>query len=236
VITNPEYIEEVGFIAEVIRTRRVKSVDVRVVEGAVSIVVPKDLDCERIKRILAERRLWVTNKLALHRDALPVSVKNYVSGESFSYLGRNYRLKVNAGHFEPVKLIHGRLVVTVPSSGEQQRLVRNALIRWYKHHAEQKLQLKVERYATIIGVEPSSIGVKSFKSRWGSCSAQGKIDLNWRVIMAPNRIVDYVVVHELTHLKHHDHSPQFWKQVERVLPDYLVSKAWLKDNAMRLVD
>lgn len=231
VMTNPEYIEGNGFIAEVIRTNRSKSADVRVEDGAVSVVVPKGLDCDRINQILDDKRQWIKNKIYLHRDAMPISSKDYVSGESFAYLGRNYRLKVNRGNFKPVKLIQGRLVVTVPNGKEQPHMIRNALVRWYKYHAELKLQEKAKRYAAIIGVEPADIGIKTFKSRWGSCSAKGKIDFNWKIILAPNRMVDYVVVHELCHLKHHDHSPKFWKEVERVVPDYLACREWLKDNA-----
>ena len=113
-------------------------------------------------------------------------------------------------------------------------MIRNALVRWYRHHAESKLQAKVARYSSIVGVEVVSVGVKSFKSRWGSCSAKGRIDFNWKIIMAPNRMVDYVVAHELCHLKHHDHSNKFWKEVERVIPDYLDCKQWLKTNAEKL--
>ncbi len=231
---DSEYIEGNGFIAEVIRTNRSKSADVRVEDGAVSIVVPKGLDSDRITQILDGKRQWIKNKIYLHRDAMPVSSKDFVSGESFTYLGRNYRLKVNRGHFNPVKLVQGRLLVSVPNGTEQPHMIRNALVRWYKHHAQLKLQEKSQRYAAIIGVEPADVGTKSFKSRWGSCSARGKIDFNWKIIMAPNRMVDYVVVHELCHLIHHDHSAQFWKEVERVLPDYRVCKEWLKANASKL--
>lgn len=233
-MANPEYIEGHGFIAEVIRTNRSKSADVRVEDGAVSIVVPKGLDSDRITQILDDKRQWIKNKIHLHRDAMPVSSKDYVSGESFTYLGRNYRLKVNRGHFKPVKLVQGRLIVTVPNGTEQPHMIRNALVRWYKHHAEQKLQEKAERYAAIIGVEPTGVGIKTFKSRWGSCSSKGKIDFNWKIIMAPNRMVDYVVVHELCHLMHHDHSPKFWKEVERVVPDYQTCKDWLRANSSTL--
>ena len=80
------------------------------------------------------------------------------------------------------------------------------------------------------GVEPASAGIKTFKSRWGSCSTCGDITFNWKIIIAPNRIVDYVVVHELCQLKRHDHSPVFWKCVERVVLDYKECKFWLKQN------
>lgn len=79
-----------------------------------------------------------------------------------------------------------------------------------------------------VQVEDGSVGVKTFKSRWGSCTVKDEILFNWKVIQAPQRVVDYVVTHELCHLKHHDHSAAFWHSVERVMPDYLACKDWLK--------
>lgn len=231
---SPEYLQANGFIAEVIRTQRVKSADIRVEEGRVSIIVPDQLPLDRITKLLKNKDRWIREKISLQREALPTSCKQYISGESFSYLGRNYRLKVIDGLFAPVKLIEGRLVTALPSSQEQPHMIRNALIRWYKHHAEIKLKAKAQRYSSIIGVIPKSIGVRSFKSRWGSCSPTEQIDFNWKIIMAPNRIVDYVVIHELCHLVHHDHSPLFWKEVERAMPGYAECKEWLKMNAVKL--
>lgn len=233
-IPEPEYIEGNGFIAEVIRTNRIKTADVRVEDGAVSVVVPMELPQDRISTILSDRNQWVRNKIILHRETMPIGAKEYVSGESFSYLGRNYRLKVNRGHFKPVRLVQGRLLVTVPEGTDQPHMVHNALVRWYKHRAEQKLQEKVARYADIVGAYPAGVGVKTFKSRWGSCSSKGKIDFNWKIIMAPNRIVDYVVVHELCHLKRHDHSEKFWKLVGQIVPEYAECKEWLRFNSKRL--
>ena len=105
------------------------------------------------------------------------------------------------------------------------------MIHWYKEKAENKLSEKVDRLVKTTSLKPKSVGIKSYKSRWGSCSSKGKVDFNWKIIMAPNRIVDYVVAHELCHLKHHDHSPKFWKAVERLMPDYTNCREWLKNNA-----
>lgn len=228
-----EYLEANGFIAEVVRTARVKSADLRVEDGLVSVVVPKALPQERIEKLLHDKRRWIKEKLILHREAAPVSAKDFISGESFAYLGRNYRLKVEHGLFSPVKLLQGRLVVTVPHESEPH-IIRNALVRWYRRHAESKLQDKVSRYSKLVGAEPRSVGIKSFKSRWGSCSAKGDLLFNWRIVMAPNRICDYIVIHELCHLIQHDHSSKFWKEVERVLPDYAERKEWLKANSEML--
>lgn len=223
-----EFLDQSGFIAEVIRTARTQTADIRVEEGVVSIVVPKDLPTERIQQLLADKRRWVLQKMALHKEARPINPKQFVSGEALPYLGRNYRLKVLKGPFQAAKLKQGQLLVTVPEGSEQPHMIRNAIIRWYRWQAERKLRDKTRRYARMLNVEPSDVGIKTFKSRWGSCSKHGRIDYNWKIVMAPNRQVDYVVLHELCHLKHHDHSPQFWQAMERVMPDYLEAKAWLK--------
>ena len=232
---EPEYRDGHGFIAEVIRTRRSKTADIRVEDGAVSVVVPLNTPAEKIDQLLVTKRRWIKEKIALQQEATPVRAKRYVSGEAFSYLGRNYRLKVEAGNFAPVKLVNGRLVVTVPGGAQQPHVIRNALVRWYKRQAEQKLQEKVTRYAPMVGAHPAGVGVRSFKSRWGSCTAKGAVEFNWQIMMAPTRMVDYVVVHELCHLIRHDHSQAFWREVERVMPDYQQCRDWLRANAAKLV-
>jgi len=231
---KPEYRDANGFIAEVIRTNRRKSADIRVDDGAVSVVVPVNTTAEKIDQLLAAKRRWIKEKITLHREMTPASSKRYVSGEAFSYLGRNYRLKVETGHFAPVKLLNGRLVVTVPDGTEKRHMVRNALVRWYKRQAEQKLTEKVKRFEPVVGVEPAGVSIRTFKSRWGSCTAKGKLEFNWQIMMAPNRMVDYVVIHELCHLIRHDHSPEFWREMARVMPDYQHSREWLRENAPKL--
>lgn len=233
-LMKPEYIQGNDFIAEVIRTQRTKSATIKVVDGIVSIVVPRGLSGERIDQLLKDKKKWIKEKVTHYNASVPVSTKQYVSGEVFSYLGRNYRLKVVRGAFSPVKLVHGYLVATLPNGADQPLMVRNAIAGWYRYRAEEKLREKVARYSKIVGVEPRSVGIKTFKSRWGSCSSKGDVDINWKIIAAPTRVVDYVVVHELSHLMQHDHSPKFWKLVERVIPNYMNCKEWLKVNGGEL--
>lgn len=230
----PEYRDGNGFIAEIVRTSRRKTADIRVEEGVVSVVVPISTSVEKIDKLLIGKRKWIREKIALQREVAPTSSKAFVSGEAFPYLGRNYRLKVVSGSFAPVKLLQGRLVVQIPDSSKEPHMIRNALVRWYKRQAEQKLKEKVARYAPMVGVKPTGVNIKSFKSRWGSCTTDGKLEFNWLIMQAPNRIVDYVVIHELCHLIHHDHSPLFWREVARVMPDYQQYKEWLRENAESL--
>ena len=229
-----EYIEHAGFVAEVIRTRRRKTASIKIDEGVVSVVVPQSLPKERIQQLLTDKKKWIREKLYLQSQSRSVTSKEYVSGEAFPYLGRNYRLKVVAGSYQPAKLLQGKLVVTIPEAIQTPNSIRNAVVRWYRLHALDRLKNKTNRYAAVIGKAPTKVDIKTFKSRWGSCHADGGVLYNWKIIMAPNRIVDYVVVHELCHLIHHNHSPKFWKEVERVMSDYAECKEWLKVDGVGL--
>jgi predicted metal-dependent hydrolase len=230
-----EQVEVNGLYVDVVRTSRTKTASIKIEDGLVSIVVPQRLSIERIQQLVEDKYHWIVQKIALHDASKPASDREFVSGEAYAYLGRNYRLKVVAGAYIPVKLSQGRLVATLPDGANRSNLVRDAVIRWYKLNALRKIKEKVRRYSKVMGLAPKSIGIKTFKSRWGSCSPTGELDFNWVIVMAPNRVVDYVVIHELCHLKQLDHSPKFWKEVERVMPDYAEHKEWLKVNSGRLV-
>ncbi|WP_434634937.1 M48 family metallopeptidase [Vibrio sp. SCSIO 43086] len=227
---QPELIHTASYSVLVERTSRKKTASLKVDEGEVTIIVPKLLEQEKIDEILADKHSWILDKLAHYQAHSPSLAREYVSGEAFPYLGRNYRLKVLMGDLTPTKLLNGRITVTVPDPSTQAHYIRRALVNWYKRHANKKVREKVLRYANIVGVETGVIRVRDFKSRWGSCTPYGDLEFNWVIVMAPNRVVDYVVVHELCHLIHHDHSPQFWKEVERVMPDYKEHKEWLRVN------
>jgi predicted metal-dependent hydrolase len=232
-MAEAELIASKDIVAEVIRTARVKSARLQVEDGAVSIIVPVSLPEERIRQLLLDKHRWIKEKLYLQQQAKPVSKREMLSGEAFPYLGRNYRLKLITGALQPVKLKHGQLQVNLPELMQVDHIIREMLVYWYRMQAEIRFTEKVKRYAGIVGVAPTGVSVKTFKSRWGSCNVKGEIEFHWKIIMAPHRIVDYVVVHELCHLKHHDHSPGFWKSVERIVPDYLECKEWLRDVGAR---
>lgn len=228
-MNTDEVISVEGFAIKVIRTLRVKTARLQVEEGVISIAVPKALAPEKIHQVIKGKESWIREKLALQRQQQPATKRELLSGEAFPYLGRNYRLKVITGELKPVKLLHGRLQVTVPKTMHHDHVIRDMLTHWYQVQAEVRFKEKVKRLAKLVGVVPGNVSVRTFKSRWGSCNTKGDIQFHWKVIMAPHRIVDYVVVHELCHLLHHDHSPAFWKSVERMVPDYAECRAWLKE-------
>jgi predicted metal-dependent hydrolase len=125
----------------------------------------------------------------------------------------------------------GYIEVTVlENDSDPKKSVRLMLIDWYKSHAEKLLIEKTKRFSDVIGVKSNSVRVKNYKSRWGSCSAKGDISYNWRIMMAPHSIVDYVVVHELCHILEQNHSSKYWKHVERYVPNWRECREWLKEN------
>jgi len=114
-----EYIQVKDYIVEVIRTDRIKSATIKVEEGVVSVVVPYQLPEERIKRLLTDKTKWIKDKISLQSLAMPASIRKYISGEAFPYLGRNYRLKIKRGTYAPVKLVQGRLLLILPLRREE---------------------------------------------------------------------------------------------------------------------
>jgi len=163
---------------KVIRTDRRKTATIKIVGGDVHVIVPMRLSQKRIEELIKQKANWIRQKLHLQASIQPVKPKEYVSGEAFSYLGKNYRLKLAEGDTEDVKLKSGRFVLQVPKAlhgDARTACVKNQLARWYRDHALQRLRDKSKRYSVILGSTPNSINVKYYKSRWGSCSIHGDI-------------------------------------------------------------
>ena len=113
-------------------------------------------------------------------------------------------------------------------------LIRRQLITWYANAALKRIEERVTHYMRIIGVTPRAVRIKSLRSRWGSCSTRGIINFAWNIILAPEPVLDYLVVHELCHLVHLDHSAEYWKLVEKFLPEYRERRKWLRENGQSL--
>lgn len=221
------------FRVEVVRTARKRSAAIRLEGELVKVSVPMSLSDHRIQDLVSKRTPWIKKKLQEQPERPILRPKQYVSGEAFTYLGNNYRLKVLSGDTPAIKLRGGYLQATITTlDADPQNTMRSLLENWYRSHAEQRLGDKTARWAKVVGVIPNSISVKDYKSRWGSCSVKGDISYNWRIILAPHRIVDYVVVHELCHLLEHNHSSRYWQHVGRYIPNWRECRDWLKHKEL----
>lgn len=207
--------------------------------ATVTVFSPKCLKEDEIRAIVKRKAKWIIGKQKfIERNRHSNSNKEFVSGESFPYLGKYYRLKVMRSI--PVtegecRLVNGRLVVEAngKSDNENERTaIKKALMGWYLQHAEEKIGERANRFARLIGKWPTSVKIKNQERRWGSCSRNGEIRLNWKIIMAPPSVIDYVVTHELCHLIYTHHSTHFWQKVQSIIPDYKKRRDWLKENSL----
>lgn len=210
-------------------------------ERGVIIHSPRFLKVDKIKEIVRKWARWIIEKQELvKKHSLLGSVKEFVSGEAFPYLGKQYRLKIiksASKEEEKCKLINGRFLVEIDedlNSEGIKRTVKKVLMEWYLAHAEEKIPERVKLYARQIGKWPERVEIKNHKRRWGSCSHNGIIRLNWKIIMAPVTILDYVIVHELCHLIHQHHSTQFWQKVQTIIPDYTKRRDKLKEYSFQV--
>ncbi|ADG06445.1 M48 family metallopeptidase [Kyrpidia tusciae] len=201
----------------------------------VTVIVPENVDPARIEAVIQRKAPWILRKLSELGEIKPLSTRlQFISGEKLPYLGRQYRLRVVAA--EDIAGVsftfqNGRFLAGVPKSSSadwREERLRQAFREWCIRHGAAKVRQRVQLFAPRLGLHPAKVVVKEQKSRWGSCTKNGTININWRILMAPMRIVDYVVVHELAHMIHRNHSPDFWSVVASVLPDYAERKEWLR--------
>ncbi|MDB4128293.1 M48 family metallopeptidase [Hyphomicrobiales bacterium] len=217
---------------EVIKSKRRKTISIKISNGSVQIFVPDKFSNFRLEEIIKNRTSWIKKKL--EESKLNISKpKEYINGEVFSYLGYDYQLKILQDIKPDVKINDGFLQVSTSKKFNKDS-IKKILVKWYKARAIEILVEKTNRYANIIGVQPNTIAVRYYKSRWGQCSNIGNISYNWRILMAPNYIIDYVVVHELCHLIEHNHSKKYWNHVLNNYPDYKACHKWLKINGNNL--
>lgn len=214
------------------RTKRVKSVSLKIVNGEVFINVPQRLSNKKIEQLIRTKISWIKGKLDSQSATLAMQ---YQAGELLSFCGLHYRLRLEVGEHRRTVIDGNELIVTLPNDQHKPHLIRNALICWYKIQASEHLISRIELYSKMVGRSPNNIAIKTFRARWGSCSQQKNIDFTWHLMMAPPEVIDYVVVHELCHLIEMNHSKAFWALVENVIPDYRVHKLWLKQYGQSLL-
>jgi predicted metal-dependent hydrolase len=202
-------------------------VDIR----GVTVVVPVNAD-EEPERILEENAAWVVEKkrkFDRYRNEIPD--RNHDEGATFPYLGEPHEVTVESRSASDVE--DGAL--RLAEHHVEQTSVKRALETLYRRKARERFELRADYYADEIGVDYEKIEVRNQRTKWGSCSTTGTLGLNWRLMMAPPEVIDYVVVHEVAHLREANHNDEFWSLVAEHDPDYEEHARWLEDNSARLI-
>jgi predicted metal-dependent hydrolase len=207
------------------RSARRKTLEIGVDRhGELTLSAPLECSLKRIEKFARERKFWVYTKLAeKNRLFKPRTPKEFVEGEGFLYLGRSYRLKFVPMQAEAFKLLNGRLQM-VHGLGDD---ARRALIAWYTERLKRVLNERLRACEISVGHNAKSFRVQDLGFRWGSCGKGNVLYFHWKLVLLPLHIIDYVITHELLHLKITHHTPIFWKKLELAMPDYEQRKEWL---------
>ncbi len=219
-------------------TRRTGSIALRIGTDLISVLAPKGTPAHSIHALLEQRRDWIEQALlqqSQQQSSRPA--RSYTQGERWLVNGQPHRLQIESSHLcsRPRITRHqGLLALQLPQSGDHPALPE-LLQHWYQQQAEQHWPDRLEYWAEITGLQPQGLKIRPYKSRWGSCNARGLISLNTLLMMAPPEVLDYVIVHELCHLQHLNHSRAFWQLVERFCPTPTQQRHWLRQHAAQLL-
>ena len=197
----------------------------------VDVFAPNSAKEDEIREAVKKKAPWISKTLDKVETYHPLPTpKRYVSGETFVYLGRQYRLKVEAGSRQPAKLL-GRFLWVWVEDKSDTKSIRRVVNAWFRKRARETLDRYMDKCYTIAsrhGVPEPLLAIRVMRTRWGSCSPAGRVTLNVKLVQAPVHCIEYVVMHELCHLKHHDHSKAFYSLLTRCQPDWRKRKETLE--------
>ncbi len=202
----------------------------------VEIIVPIDTSLEKSKELIKKKASWIIKKIDFFNQIAQYdTTKEYVEGETILYLGRQYRVKIiKSNNKANVKLKGKYLEVEFNKSFktnlEQKKYVKILVINWYKKQAEKNIKKSLIIYSKKLGFKLPEFNVKNQIKRWGSCTSKNILNFNIKIMMAPKYQFDYIIVHELCHIKYKDHSANFWKLLSSILNDYELRKIQLREQ------
>lgn len=205
-------------------------------DGIITVRPPIDYTPEQVDAVVESKRMWIYRNLAEWKDLNASAVaREWVNGETFLYLGRAYRLSLVSNVDYTLQLKEGHFCLNkqlIESGGIEA--AKQAFAEYFSNKALQRLNERVSFFAPKVGVKVNEIKVKDMGFRWASCGTTGVLQFHWKCMMAPAKIIDYIVVHELCHFHHRNHSDAFWNEVDKIMPDYRERKEWLRKSGASL--
>ncbi len=201
------------------RTGRRRSIGLRIDDRGLTVNMPLRASEKWLRSVLEEKAAWVVEKLESWHANKPAP-QQWTNGEPISYRGEMFTLRIIPSLFDAPPQLHGTQLVVHVFQTDDPSAIERFVMRWYRHEALKLFTECVAHFAPLMGVNPSEVKLSAARTQWGSCTARGKVRLNWQLIKMPLDLVDYVVVHELAHLREMNHSAAFWRVVEAACPDY----------------
>jgi len=218
------------------RSDRARRARIQVTADGVEVVVPRRLPMHEVEPFIAEKQPWIERTLRRIREAeLERPVAELDDGGQVPYLGQTLllRVKVEPGRTRSHVARRGDVLV-VKVAGGGPEAVADALEGWYRRRARLEVEPRLDAACARAGTGYSKLSIRSQRTRWASCSSSGAMSFNWRLLLAPEEVLDYVVEHEVCHLTVHDHSRRFWRLLAARVPDYREHERWLKRHGPSL--
>ena len=194
----------------------------------VRLLVPEKTTDRLIKQFIQQHEDWIEKTLKkIEKNIMPK--KQFVNGESFLFLGENYTLVLKSGEKDDVYFENKNLIVTHQGASTSKDKLKQQILNWYKERAKEIIPDRVVIHSEEMRLSYNKVRIKTLKTRWGSCSSLKNLNFNWVLMMTPIEVLDYVVIHELAHLVHMNHSKRFWDVVATYCPEFKQHKKWLCD-------
>jgi predicted metal-dependent hydrolase len=214
------------------RTGRRKTVSIFVErDGSVRVLAPISASDEKVEEVIKSKEYLIFKKIAQWKELNMGKVnREFVNGQSFLYLGRNYRLKLTENQDVPLKISGGFFLFDKKYLPKADNVFKDFYCKKTRIKIEERLKLIEEKFDHT----PIVIKVLELQHRWASWTPKNGLNFNWRCIMAPVSVLDYIIVHEMVHQKYPNHSPEFWNELDKKMPDYRVQADWLKRNGVKM--
>lgn len=239
---NSKVKQTLPFDYQVRKSARAKKTRIVVTSDKIEVVIPTYSSVKNAHVFVSENQAWINstwNKLKTKQQYQSLAPKRYFEGVRVPYLGQQWPLTLVSTKLKRVKIeFNNQFKAHVPIllvGDDIDSAIRQALIKWLKNSARSQVEMMVAEHQQKHQLKPKSIRIKNQKTRWGSCGIHDDININWVLILADSKILEYVVVHELCHIRHRNHSAKFWSLVAEYLPDYKLQRLWLRENGSILM-
>jgi predicted metal-dependent hydrolase len=221
----------------VIKTRRIKTSELIVDANTITVRVPLDKNKVEIRRIVLDKARWILKKQKEYKGTTPVVAKpSFKENTTLPYLGIKYSLNIYKNQTRnSIEMVDGKFLARLESIKPSPKIVKELYENWMRKEAQNIFQGKVHKYSKQLGVKVERTVIKNLSNRWGSLTKKGVINLNLNLIKAPEAVIDYIILHELCHLKIKEHSHHYWDLVHRFMPNYQDKIEWLKLNGRSLL-
>lgn len=215
----------------IVRSKRKKTASIMIErDGSISVLVPENMKENLITEILDSKEYSIIkNQTLWHIANDGKETRPFVNGQTFMFKGQNYTLILKDYAATEIEFVNDTFLLN-----SSVKDFRAAFEQFYKEECKKFLAERYEVYKDKIPVQPKKIEVRQMSTRWGSCTPSGNININWNCIMAPQFVFDYILVHELVHLKYHRHDNDFWQTVGFIVPNYESAKDWLMRNGVKM--